>query len=438
MPALTDDLKVILLGAIETNTLVVLCGAGLSVPLPSGLPGAIQVARACYDRWLPTEALDPALRDDVDKLAGHFHAKGQFDTNFIKLVPWGELMGIPNKGHAAIADLLISRGAHGALSANFDTMIERWAQERKLDFQGALTGQEAVDFNTTSNPLLKFHGCMTRAKHETLWTKGQLAEPAIQSKIESCSQWITQNLPGKHLVVVGFWTDWGYLNDVLANAFTINTAASVTVVDPSPTPDLNTKAPDLWAKLNALSAKFEHVAVSGADFLDEVRIEYSKSWLAKFYQRGASLATAVGITSTPSASTLGGEELYNLRQDAQGVPYHRAATLKEPSMDAAQASLMHFELAEQGATREGPWLRHAGKTIRVINGAGRELAELKGSYREPSSVLQSDVVICAGAIKLGTPARIIASGSGMSIVKSSPGGGSNWLTREEAHAALGL
>ena len=33
------------------------------------------------------------------------------------------------------------------------------------------------------------------------------------------------NLPGRHLVVVGFWTDWGYLNDVLTEALTIETLA---------------------------------------------------------------------------------------------------------------------------------------------------------------------------------------------------------------------
>jgi hypothetical protein len=54
------------------------------------------------------------------------------------------------------------------------------------------------------------------------------------------------NLPGRHLVVVGFWSDWGYLNDVLADAFSIATAASVTVVSPGDSASLETKAPLLW------------------------------------------------------------------------------------------------------------------------------------------------------------------------------------------------
>lgn len=134
-----------LLGVIETDDLVFLCGAGLSVPSPSNLPSAVRVAQACYDAWLPTEALDRSLRDDVDKLAGHFYSRGDFKV-FIRLVPWNDLVGSPNKGHAAIADLLVSRGAHAALSANFDAMIERWAEEYKIAMQGALDGQEAVAF----------------------------------------------------------------------------------------------------------------------------------------------------------------------------------------------------------------------------------------------------------------------------------------------------
>jgi hypothetical protein len=60
------------------------------------------------------------MRDGIDKLAGHFHASGEFDSVFIgSLVPWNDLVGEPNAGHAAVSDLLISRaadaGAYGVL-----------------------------------------------------------------------------------------------------------------------------------------------------------------------------------------------------------------------------------------------------------------------------------------------------------------------------------
>jgi hypothetical protein len=105
-----------LLAAIETDSLVFLCGAGLSIPSPSNLPSALRVSQICYDAWAHIEPLDPALRDDINQLAGHFYARGDFERVFIRrLVPWNDLVGLPNKAHAVIADLLISRGAEAAL-----------------------------------------------------------------------------------------------------------------------------------------------------------------------------------------------------------------------------------------------------------------------------------------------------------------------------------
>ncbi|MCW5695140.1 MAG: hypothetical protein KIS96_00245 [Bauldia sp.] len=120
-----------LLGAIETNSLVARDPLRLSdgdqrnsdrhrrvasasrfedrAP-PSDLPPAVRIANTCYDRWSHTQLLPAALRDDIDHLAGHFYGQGEFVITFLHLVPWRELEGTPNKGHAAVADLLVSRG----------------------------------------------------------------------------------------------------------------------------------------------------------------------------------------------------------------------------------------------------------------------------------------------------------------------------------------
>jgi hypothetical protein len=37
------------------------------------LMSAVRVARACYDKYRPIAVLPPALRDDIDALAGYFH-----------------------------------------------------------------------------------------------------------------------------------------------------------------------------------------------------------------------------------------------------------------------------------------------------------------------------------------------------------------------------
>lgn len=436
--AISAALKTKLLGAIDTDTLVFLCGAGLSMPSPSFLPSAARVAEICYDKWVANEALNADLKYDIDKLAGHFHASNDFESIFIPLVPWNELSGVPNKGHAAVADLLVSRAAHAALSANFDTMIERWAEQYKVAMQGALTGQEATNFATNYGPLLKFHGCMQRGRSATLWTKAQLAEPAVQARIQSCSQWMNLHLPGRHLIVVGFWTDWGYLNEVLAGAFAITNALSVTVIDPTPSADLEAKAPELWEKLTTLSAAFEHITESGDEVLEDLRVAYSRSWAKKFYALGQPLAAASGIAHLPSADGFACGDLYDLRRDVEGVPYNRAATLKAPPGDAAEAAFAHIELGNDGAVQTGAWLTHGGRTVRIVNGAGRGLSDMREAHKEPPNLLQPDIVLCAGAIDLGVPAKLIATGKGASIVSPAPGGGAKWLTRNDARAELGL
>jgi hypothetical protein len=309
-----------------------------------------------------------------------------------------------------------------------------------VNMRGALDGQEAVGFATATKPLIKFHGCLQRDRSRTLWTQSQLTEPCIQARVRSCSQWMNLHLPGKDLVVVGFWTDWGYLNDVLGDAFAISNANSVTVIDPTPTSNLQAKAPNLWSKLNTLSHVFEHVQLSGADALDELRTAYSKTWARKFYALGHPLVQAAGSTVPPAATpdALEGEDLYNLRRDVEGVPYNRAATAKAPASNAAQAAFVHLLLLNAGATMRGAWLEHSGRSIRIVNGAGRGLADVRGLYKEAATVPQSQIVICAGAIDFGVPSKLIASGRGASVMRPGAGGGAEWWTLERARIELGL
>jgi hypothetical protein len=78
----------------------------------------------CYDRYSHIKVLPAAMRDEIGKLAGHFYGTAEFESVFVgSLVPWNELVGQPNDGHAAVADFLVSRAAAAALSANFDTLI---------------------------------------------------------------------------------------------------------------------------------------------------------------------------------------------------------------------------------------------------------------------------------------------------------------------------
>jgi hypothetical protein len=449
---LNANQRISLLDAIETDSLVFLCGAGLSMAPPSSLPSAARVANTCYDKRIAVENLAIALRDDIDSLAAVFYDRGirEFENVFVPLVPWNELLGMSNDGHAAIADLLTTRAAHSALSANFDRMIEACAQNLKVDLRGALDGQQAQTNSLISSPLIKIHGCIDQDRQKTIWTRNQLADPVIEQRITSCSNWLNLNLPGKHLVVVGFWTDWDYLNQVFEASFTARTARAVTVIDPEPTANLQEKARELWDKLHALSADFDHIQESGATVLAELRREFSMSWVRRFYAFGQPVLDATDAAATtvpalaavapanPSPDTLDTEALFDLRRDVEGLPYTRAATTKTPPAHSEQASYLRLALLQDGANEEGSWLRHRGTSIRIVNGGGRFLETVRSSYVEPPTMPEADIIVSAGSVRSSVPPSIIAKGRGLSIVRPSAGTISRWLTLDEAVVELNI
>lgn len=432
MPILSDPIITELLGSIEANRLMLLCGAGLSLPSPSNLLPAWRVAEICYEKRRDIEVLPDALRHDLDALAGHFHQAGHFKDQFLGLVPWAELLGEPNAGHAAISDLLVARAAHSTLSANFDPLIETWAKTRKVDLRGALDGAQATEYSAATSPLLKFHGCLDRDRDATLWTQRQLDEAAVQQRIHSIKNWLAINLPGKDLLIVGFWTDWGYFNAVLADAVAVGGIGRVLVIDPASTDVLQQKAPGLWGHLSG-GPHFTHIAGSGDAALHELRTAFSKLWARRFFRLAQAMAPGVPV---PDPSGWLSEELYDLRRDAEGVPYNRAAKQKTPAGEAAQAALAHVLLTQANATREGAWYRLNNKTIRVVHGGGQSLSSVRERYDEPTALAAPDIVICAGAVDLNLPATVVPAGAGVSVVRPAKGGSAKWLTLEQARAEL--
>jgi len=169
---------------------------------------------------------------------------------------------------------------------------------------------------------------------------------------------------------------------------------------------------------------------------------FSRVWSRKFYSLGKLLLEDVGRACPPGSAvaleTMECEDLYNLRRDAEGVPYNRAARKKEPPAESAQAAFAHLLLIEASAARAGAWYVHSGKSVRIVHGGGQALSTVRARYVEPPSVPQADVVVCAGAADLGVPGYLIPSGRGTSVVRPGSGGGSRWLTLEQAQDELGL
>jgi hypothetical protein len=183
---------------------------------------------------------------------------------------------------------------------------------------------------------------------------------------------------------------------------------------------------------------FRHVPASGAEVLKELRVEFSRVWMKKFYALGRDLFEAAGYAYIPHDPEEDCDALYNRRRDAEGVPYNRAARMKTPPTEAAQASLFHHLLINAAADPEGAWYKLGGKTIRIVQGAGQALNSVRERYREPPALTPADIVVCAGAADWAVPGHIIGTPVGASIVRPKAGGGSQWMTITEARAELGI
>jgi hypothetical protein len=440
---LTPDVARKLLASIDADRLVLVCGAGLSIPAPSNLPSAAQVSRHCYDKHAAIETLPADMREDLGKLAQHFYTKHQLPGFIDGLVPWERFNGPPNRGHAAVADLLICRALSASLSANFDDMVERWARQFRFDFRAALDGTGALKTADLHSPFLKFHGCMTLARQQTVWAEGQLqGDPQVRANVQSCREWMKMKLSGKDLVFIGFWSDWTYLNEIFAAALQNADPNLVILVDKGDPTWLETKAPDLWNIANGGTAiEFHHLALSSEQFLDALRLEFSRAWFRRFLMLGAAaFEAAKGTKCAPGLmdppASFGVAEFYDFRRDAEGVPLTGAARTRQPPANGEATALAHLLLRTAGASPGGSWWNLRGSAVRVVNGAGRQLEAVKTEFEEPAAVTQPEYVIAAGAYSLGVPAHLVRKGTPGSIVRSTPA--AEWITLETALADLHL
>lgn len=430
----TDQVR--LLASMNAGRLVILCGAGLSMAPPSNLPAAWKVAEMCFDEYkLKIDPnIDMVLRHDLEALAEHFVGLNSLKTVFIEnIVPWAEFERPPNPGHAAIADFLITKNVVAGLSGNYDKLIERCAWNYGADFVGSLDGDEATVANYKQAPLLKFHGCGHRDRSSTVWAGSQLEDLNIASRIEKSKVWMAANLRQKDLLVVGFWSDWDYLNQIVDGAIKSLDPLSVTVIDPSPTESLQAKAPGLWAIAHQPHVNFSHIQESGADALDQLRRAFSESYVRQVLAAGKAIFEAkTGAPCDPAwltVSGLDGEALYDWRRDAEGVPDGKPAMSKSPQ-NVEVLGYFHLLLRRAGASHQQQGYALGGQSIRVVNGAGTDVSIVAKRFVEAPTVPIADVFVAAGSIDLGLPSDVVRPGKVGSVVR--PRAGGRWLTMEQA------
>jgi hypothetical protein len=411
---------------------------------PSAVPSAAKLAEECsreYDKGMPVLALPPDAKTDLESLARFFLANNQFGFLINQVVPWDYFNGEPNAGHRSIADLITCGASFCAITTNFDVLIEKAAEGLgEKTFCAALDGEEA-NVARKYRPLLKIHGCF-RQREYTLWCYDQLdvsrtdkVSTGLRDRIEKSRRWLQGMLPRRQLVLIGFWSDWKYLNTVLVESIRDIYPAGILVIDPSPSADLQTKAPELWAWASSLGPTFHHVQEKAEVFLRELRELFSRTILGRVLRDASD--NNPGICNdfavvTNSLKAQDADDLYELRRDFAGVPSETVARWKDPDPGKSGVGAAHLRMLSLGAKLDGStYLAPPGKRVRIVNGCTLPMSKVREKYsHELARNPPDDYIVCAAVDSSAGHPSIIPKAT-TSIVR--PRSAAAWLTVEEAH-----
>ena len=422
------------LTSMLNERLALLAGAGLSMAPPSSLPSAAalaQTAKHRYDAMYGAGA--PPIPVGIDDQAEHFFKRHELASVYFRtLVDQHAFAGPPNVGHSAVADLLLVNAIQTAVTTNVDTLIETAGHYLYGQVGVGIDGHAVAGLSPGVAPLLKIHGCRACDPSNMVWARGQLAVEPVATRVAQSAQWLSVRLLDRDLLVVGFWTDWSYLNEVLAATLNGVNPSRVVVVDPAAAAVLPHKAPALFALGNRAANGFHHIQASGADFLAELRLAFSRSFIRQVLHGGAldysdrhGEAPNAAWTEPPAADN---ETLWQLRRDLEGrVPNEPAKQLR-PSADGLVGQTL-LELQARGATSDGLYWNLGGQKVRVLR-AGRPLHRVQKDFeRETAPAIAPDVIIAVGAEAQALPTDIARASSSSTVARGSP---SRWLTRPDA------
>ena len=440
---MNNELAATLLHSIEGNQLVIMCGAGLSMASPSSLPSAANLAETCWHKYrnISGNNLPEEMKFDIEAMAKYFADRNELVSIFIRqLLPWDQFLKSPNLGHKAIADFLLCEAIEFTLSTNLDTLIESAAKSLgERDFRAAFDNQSIYRTDYNYNLLLKLHGCMHIDRERTIWCTDQLSDTIINARIESFKNWITGRLPEHDILIIGFWTDWAYLNSVLIDTLSEIEPRSVILVDPSESSILEEKAPDVLSWGNGSNVNFTHIQDSGDTFLDDLRECFSEQFLKRIISEGESSyiqcfgsPTKDIFTFDPNYTT---DDLYTMRRYFTGVSTNQCVRIKQPSRSHELIGLCHILLIEQGATLEGAIYTLKNESIRIINSGGELLSSVINRFKNESMPFYPTSV-AVGAVDDPTPHDIIRGKSSANIVRTENSG--NWMTFEDLKTKLGI
>lgn len=384
-----------LLLAIRNQRLIVFCGAGLSMGDPSNLPSAAQMVENLVRRYrLDTGGdLTACVDEDIEEIAHWALQNGSmFQDFFLDTLRTRDFMHPPNVGHMALADLMLTNAVRGAISTNVDCLIEAAAEELgEHDFR-AIVAESDLARTPEYSQLIKLHGCFRREEQHTVWHRDQLQSPPINDRIAAFEQRMSVDLRGCSLLMIGFWTDWPYLNDTLISSLEDLNPRTLTLVNPDDPAGLQEKAPDLFNWLGGnQDVHLYYVRSFGNEFMNSFWRQFSKSVFRRlqgkvdendstndYYQKSLR-----GSSQPPPIDDMSCDEIYGLRRDFSGVP--DSECVRENELAEAhheRMGAMHSILLDREAQMNGRVYEVGDKAFRLLNGRGEPSTRVYKRFKD--------------------------------------------------------
>ena len=427
--------------ALSNDRLAVLCGAGLSMAPPSSLPSAATLAQRAKQKYdaqfgVTRGPLPPAIEDQAE----FFFERDELQTVFLRrLIDHNAFAAPSNAGHVALADLLIVNGIKTAVTTNVDFLIEA-AGQRLFGHVGAgIDGDSVARLLPDVAPLLKLHGCRQIDPDNTVWAKGQISAPPVSDRIASSTAWLEPRLLDRDLVVVGFSTDWDYLNDILGKSLGAVRPTRVLIVDPADPAGFQAKAPNLFQLGQRAKVSFSYLRQSGSEFLSQLRWNFSNSIVRQVLHCGSqAFEDATGQAPTQAIlepPSLDNETLWQIRRDLEGKhPNEPSLARHSPQEPLLGATLL--QLRHAGAAADGPFWLMGNQRVRVLKASNEPLHRIEAAFeRGIAPSIAPDITIAVGAERQQLAANVARATTASTIAR---GNKTRWVTRLEAIAELNI
>jgi hypothetical protein len=317
---------------------------------------------------------------------------GMFKNFFIQSIRNERFLNESNVGHFVIADLLITEAVDAAISTNVDYLIETEAKGLgHSDFRAAIKVPD-LGRSIDHGQLAKIHGCFQNEELETVWSDVQLNHEPFKTRISQFQSWMSTQLIDRDLLIIGYWTDWDYVNRTIKTCLAQVSPSSVTLVNPDSPSNLKDKASGLWNYIQQdNSVNFQHVRMGGNEFMEAFWKSFSESifanLLAKVEANSSCTSYCDGKTlqsspEEPPVEEMSRSEIYGLRRDFSGRTDDDC--VREYKLDEAyheEIGAVHSILLDRSARMNGRVYEIGDIAVRLINGRFEPMTRVQSRFK---------------------------------------------------------